>query len=194
MDYVGVLIFKCPNWQASLYVLISSHYLSCDDADGGLCTPDEKIYSSQSITQHNGNSSSIDVDILIYLFNLWNRNNHLIVCDSQWHQMTYPQGNITSSLETDIAKQRLLCQSMTLYCCKCVNKMGIWCFYLHWSNVDQSYYMCDHLNPSMDWCNQCKEQQWDDQHNQEYIETWMVIYFNKHGLMPLSLYFWYQIQ
>ena len=38
--------------------------------------------------------------------------------------MTYPRGNITSSLETAFANQRFLCQSMTYYYTY-VNKMDI---------------------------------------------------------------------
>ena len=44
------------NWHA--------HYFSCDNTDNSLCTSEEKIYSSQGITQHNGNYCSIDIHIL----------------------------------------------------------------------------------------------------------------------------------
>lgn len=49
---------------------ICTHHLSNEDADDSLYTPDEKIHSYQSITQHNGNTVSIDINILDYSVNL----------------------------------------------------------------------------------------------------------------------------
>ena len=56
--------------QLATYVATHAFYLSYEDADESLGTSDEKIQSSQNITEDNRTKISIDIHILIYSLDL----------------------------------------------------------------------------------------------------------------------------
>ena len=45
--------------------------------------------------------------------------------------------------------------------------------YVHGKGIDEAYDMWEHLNACMNWSNQCKEQQWNEQHYEKEEKPYM---------------------